>query len=439
MRNKFIYIYYFVLILVLALYTNMSHSPNMLIRLGYLAALVLPLVHRKELVPAVIICALGISDNTFAYPFMPTEMFYYVVLALGFAFLSLHRRDYCSEINPLFVIALLYVVLNDIIMQGKLSPMVSVFLICISFYLCMEDEIEIDSQFLSLAFILISLTISYWALFCSDAQINSYNKVEDIEQTGWTDPNYLSVALGAGLVVAVKDLLKGGNKLVYTIVLILTVIGATVAMLQLASRGIILAVVLAVVALFALSKTSSWVKIIVVIAAALFLVFLYTNQYMEFVLARFEMDDGTGSNRTEIWASKLTDFFNKKNPLNWIFGVGQEEGYRLGKYFGLSVNGISTHNDFISVIVYYGFAGAALFFSVIAYPLRICQKSDRPQILALLVYLLMCSMSIEPMAHGNFVYWGFFFYIMVLARQSQVLEFVEDEEDEDEDEDEDQD
>ena len=139
MKNKFIYIYYFVLILVLALYTNMSHSPNMLIRLGYLAALVLPLLRREELVPAVIICALGISANTFAYPFMPTEMYYYVVLALGFAILSLHRRDFCSGINPLFVIALLYVVLNDIIMQGKLSPMVSVFLICISFYLCMED------------------------------------------------------------------------------------------------------------------------------------------------------------------------------------------------------------------------------------------------------------------------------------------------------------
>ena len=437
MRNKFIYIYYFVLILVLALYTNMSHSPNMLIRLGYLAALVLPLVQRKELVPAVFICALGISANTFAYPFMPTEMFYYVTLALGFALLSLHRYEYRTDINSMFVLALLYVFLNDIIMQGKPSQMVSVFLICISFYLCMEDEVEFDSQFLSLAFILISLTISYWALFCPDAQINSYNKVEDMEQTGWTDPNYLSVVLGAGLVVAVKDLLKGDNKLIYLIVLILTVVGATVAMLQLASRGIILAVILAVVALFALSKTQSWVKIIVVIAAALFVVFLYSNQYMEFVLARFEMDDGTGSHRTEIWASKFTDFFNKRNPLNWIFGVGQEEGYRLGKYYGLSVTGVSTHNDFVSVIIYYGFVGVALFFSVIAYPLRICQKSDRQQIIALLVYPLMCSMTLEPMAHGNFVYWGFLFYIIILARQSQALEFVEDEEDEDEDEDQD--
>ena len=430
MRNKFIYIYYFVLILVLALYTNMSHSPNMLIRLGYLAALVLPLVPRKELVPAVFICTLGISANTFAYPFMPTDMYYYVILALLMAIQSLYRHDFHTRISPLFVVAVIYVGLNDIIMQGELSQMVTVFFICILFYFCMGDVTEVDNH-LSLSFVFISLAISYWALFCPDAQINNYNKAEDMQQTGWTDPNYLSIVLGAGLVVAIKDLIKGNNKALYTIILIMTVLGSIIAMLQLASRGAILAAVLATVVLLVFSKSPIWIKITSIILMALLVSYLYTNDYMDFVLARFETEDGTGNKRTLIWRSKLEDFFRYGNLFDWIFGVGQSKGVELGEFYG---KGLSTHNDFLSVLIYYGFTGIGILFSVIVYPLRICQKSERPQIIALLVFLLMCSMSIEPLARGNVVYWGFFFYIMVLARQSQKMELIEEEEEEEDEE-----
>lgn len=432
MKDKFLYYYYFALILVLALYTNMSHSPNMVVRLGYLGALVLPLVRREALFPAVIICALGISKSTFAYPLMPTDMYYYVILALVFAVLSLYRRDFQAEINPLFLVALIYVLLNDLVLQNGLSKIEVLLVICILFYLCIDNFAEVDTQYLSLSFMLISLTISFWFLFVPEAQVNSYNAVEEMEQTGWMDPNYLGAALGTGLVVAVKDLLAGNKKPYYIVISVLTVIGTTFALLQLASRGAILSVVFAVTILFVFLNSKVWIKITVVILAVLFVLFLYSNQYMEFVLARFEKDDGTGSLRTVIWYTKLDEFFRNRNPLDWVFGIGHREGVELGGTFGMSAHGMSTHNDFLSVLIYYGFVGVIIFFSAIAYPVRICQKSDRPQIIALLVYLLMCSMTIEPMAHGNFVYWGFFFYIIVLARQSQAMELIEEEEDEDE-------
>lgn len=432
MKEKFFYYYYVVLLLILALFTNMNGSPNAIFRMGYLVALVLPLVKREELFPAIIICALGISKSTFAYPLMPTDMYYYVILALVFAVLSLYRRDFQAEINPLFLVALIYVLLNDLVLQNGLSKIEVLLVICILFYLCIDNFAEVDTQYLSLSFMLISLTISFWLLFVPEAQVNSYNAVEEMEQTGWMDPNYLGAALGTGLVVAVKDLLAGNKKPYYIVISVLTVIGTTFALLQLASRGAILSVVFAVTILFVFLNSKVWIKITVVILAVLFVLFLYSNQYMEFVLARFEADDGTGSNRTGIWFSKIDGFFYNKNLLSWIFGVGQSEGVELGDFDG---RGRSTHNDFLSVLIYYGFVGVIIFFSAIAYPVRICQKSDRPQIIALLVYLLMCSMTIEPMAHGNFVYWGFFFYIIVLARQSQAMELIEEEEDEDEDED----
>lgn len=397
----------------------MSNSPNVVIRFGYLAALVLPLVKRTELFPAVIICALGIAKNTFAYPLMPTDMSYYVLLALAFAIISLKRRGFHIVLSPLFLIAFIYVLLNDLILQGTLSNIEAILLICILFYLCIGNIAKIDTQYFSLSFMLISLTISFWALFFPEAQVNSYNVTEDIEQTGWQDPNYLSATLGTGVVVAVKDLLVGNKKKLYIIISVLTVLATTFAMLQLASRGVLLAVVLAVVTLFVSIKSKRRIKIPVIILLALFVVFLYTNQYAEFLLARFDQDDGTANNRTVIWLSKIDEFFSNGNLIDWIFGIGQRNGVRIGITVGNAVNGMSTHNDYLSVLIYYGFVGVVLFLSAIAYPLRICQKTDRPQILALLLYLLMCSMTIEPLAHGHFVYWGFLFYIMVLARQSQ--------------------
>ena len=424
MNGKLLYLYYFVLILALALYTNMSASPNIVIRLGYLAALILPLIKRVELFPAIIICALGISKCTFAYPLMPTDSVYYITLALGFAFLALSRRDYSTRINPIFYYVLIYVGFNDMAMQGELSKMTIMFFIFILFFFCLEDDLEIGCQLLPIAFIIISLTISFWALFFPEAQINSYNKAGDMEQTAWTDPNYLSAALGTGLVIAVRDLIKGSNKLIYISILSLTILGSSLALLFLASRGAILSVTLATTSLFVLSKTSGRTKVIAIIAAGLFLFFLYTNQYMDFLMARVERGDGTGSNRTVVWMSKIDDFFLLDNPLSWIFGVGHDEGTKLGRYFHNAITGFSTHNDYLSMLIYYGFVGLAIFLCVIAYPLRICSKEERPYIIALLVYLLTCSMTIEPLAHGNFVYWGFLFYIMIYARQSQELELV---------------
>jgi hypothetical protein len=39
-------------------------------------------------------------------------------------------------------------------------------------------------------------------------------------------------------------------------------------------------------------------------------------------------------------------------------------------------------------------------------------------------------MTIEPLAQGNFVYWGFLLYIIVWARHSQELELIYEEEEE---------
>lgn len=418
MKGKALYLYYTVLILALVLYTNTNQSPSMLIRMGYLAALVVPLFDKVELFPVIIICSLGIAMNTFAYPLMPTGIVYYVVLGFLFAFLSLSRRGFRTRIKPLFLFAFVYLVVNDLSLHGGISHMAIMFLLFILFFFCIEEE-ETALQLFPSSFIAISLAISYWVIFCPEALTNTYNMVDDLEQKSWTDPNYLSAVLGMGFVVTIRDLFKGENKLQYKVLLIVVALSSTIGLLILASRGAIVSVIIAASILLISSKTNKYIKVGAILFALAFIVFLYSNQYMDLIAARIESDDGSGSYRTEIWLSKLNEFFLIINPFSLITGVGQTRGGQLGTYMGSSAEYISTHNDYLSMLIYYGVAGFIVFLYIIAYPLKICQKTVRPQIASCLAYLLMCSMTIEPLAQGNFVYWGFLFYIIIWARESQ--------------------
>lgn len=420
MNNKFIYFYYFALIAVLILYTNTSGSPNTIIRLGYFVALVVPLIRSVAIFPAVILCALCISKNTFAYPFMPTEMQYYVVLSIAFAVLA-SIRPHCGRSNKLlFILILIYVALNDLLFQGDLSELATMLFIMFFFSIIAENDIELSSKFMPWTFILLSLAVSYWVLFCPEARINVYNSADDMEQVGWRDPNYIGCALGTGLVLSVKELLSENKNRLFFYLAVLTVLLSVFALLNIASRGIFLAVAASVCYMLLFSKVKKGTKVLSILIIVAFLVYLYTNEYFDLLFARFRVDDGTGSERTEIWANKLNAFFEEGTVLNYIFGFGKNGGFNLGGIMA----GRSTHNDYVGILIYYGFLGLVLFVSTTVYTIRKCSKKDRPQIAALMIYLLMCSMTIEPLCMGNIAYLGFFFYVTQLARQSGLKQFA---------------
>lgn len=417
MKNKYLYFYYAFLFLILIFYTNMSGSPSMLIRLGYLVALVIPLLNNITLFPTVILCALCISKNTFAYPFMPTEMYYYSLLSFGFAFLSLSQRGFRSSINPLFVILLFYIFIIDALLQVQFKPMLTIVFILILLYFCAEKDLDKSTMHLPFVFLILSLAMSYWILFCPDARINTYNSVNDMEQVGWRDPNYIGCALGTGIVIAVRELLVGKRDKLSLFSLIVLLVLAVVSLLSLASRGITVAVALSIAILVFFSNVKRKTKTMAAIGLAIMMIFLYSNQYADFIIARFNVDDGTGSGRTTIWLLKLEAFFQEGDLLNLLFGFGFDQGTLLaGKG-----NPLSTHNDLIGILLYYGLVGLFLFFAVLLYPIRICSKRIRPQIIALLTYLIICSFDIEPLSYGNIAYMGFYFYVAQLARRSRLI------------------
>ncbi len=417
-KKGLIIVYYLLLFLVLALYTDLSQSPNIIIRLGYLAALVIPLYSNLELLPAVFVCALGITKNTFAYPFLPTESYYYVLLALVFAVISLLRKRKLS-VTPFFVIILVYVAINDVLLQNHFSNLaVSIFLILL-FHLCFQVEPDTSLTFLPFAFIIITIVLSYWVLFFKDVQVIVYNSAGDMDQMGWMDPNYCGCVLGAGLVLSIRELLFTKNTKVFVFFHSIVIIVALLALLRIGSRGVLISLAIATVFLVSSSRVRFSTKLILIIVSLVLFVFLLNNHYLDLIIARFNNGDQTGSHRTEIWASKLNGFFsNDGNLLKLVFGYGQEEGLKLGSY-KLSSAGTSAHNDFIGILVYYGLFGLALLLMAFAYPVKICSSRSTFQIIALLAYLFVCSMTIEPLSHGNIVYIGMLYYTIQLARQSK--------------------
>lgn len=200
--------------------------------------------------------------------------------------------------------------------------------------------------------------------------------------------------------------------------MIITIVLSVMAVLSIASRGISVSVGITVGLMMLTSKVKTRTKVLTILGLGVFIIFLYTNQYVDFLIARFNADDGTGSHRTVIWTTKLSAFFENGNPFYWFFGYGFDQGWILG--FG---TGYANHNDFVSILIYYGFVGLFLFISALLYPVRICSKKVKPLVFAFIVYLVVCSMSIEPLAAGNIAYISFYFYIIQLARHSRQIQY----------------
>ena len=139
------------------------YSPNLIIRLGYLIAIIVPLIKNRELFPAAIICFLSVSRNTFAYPLLPTEGYYYTILSLLFASLVLFndsKREFAAP-KLLYGLILLYVFWVDIIAGHGISRMTTTIFVCLLFFVCVGRNTKGSVYHLSLSFIFISLVLSY--------------------------------------------------------------------------------------------------------------------------------------------------------------------------------------------------------------------------------------------------------------------------------------
>lgn len=406
-------IYYLFLLIALTTWTDTENLPPILLRLIFMLAVLMPLwINKSHLLPEIFFTFVVISASSFAVSYMPVDGLYVFITIL--VSVSVLGKSKGKKLNfPLcFKILCLLSLFVDLFFSSSLVATfnwLSIIVIGESLFDCRDYK---RVRLIALSFAIISLVLSLEFIFVGGNFVTSVNTLDgDLVRKGWTDPNYFGSIIGMGILASLIELitddkLSGKLRILFSCAIILSLF----TLFTTASRG-------AVVALGCSSLILLWIApikktyrlgIIFICFAVLFL--MYELHMLDLLILRFQSDAGDAGGRTEIWIPRITAFFNDCTPLQWIFGLGTDEAMRLG-----TNQFIGFHNDYLSILVKYGFIG---FFCLIGLLLKpfICCRKNKGIVFSGLVYLALCMFSIEPFTGGQ---WGclyFYLYILILSQ-----------------------
>lgn len=395
-------------------WTSFTSFPPAIIRIAFLLAVVVPSLYLKQgLLPVAITFFWALTANGYAYSYMPTSEYLYALVMLG-AYFTLKRKKQNIRIPEFRVWYYFFavVLIVNFISNLEICNLSYTTLVVLLFpFFIKENDKSIIDKF-SVAFMVLSIVISYYALSIKDSISMSQFLVQD--RISWVDPNYMGMQIGMGSVIAIINLLKYKElDLAQKIISPVALIVSLPAILMTASRGSALCILGAIVIMMISTKTKWYYKVIVSIALLYVGIRLFKNNYFDVLLSRIEDDDGTGAGRTDIWLAKLDGFI--QHPLYWIFGCGHEKGMWLGFKW---MQGY--HNDFIAILCMYGIVGFTFFIKMLLGPLKLLNKksSERYEVYTCLFYLILALITLEPMQSGVIAFYSFLFYTLLKAKYS---------------------
>lgn len=410
--------YYAVLLFILTSWTSLTSAPSMIMRICYLGAVVLPpIIIKRELLLPVLMCFIFVSAYGFSYSYMPTSYGIYLLPLLICAIIEgfTRNREY-----GLFLWIAVFLSFVDILTGGKFETITYCFLILYLFLIISDKSIVAGKsielvKFISIAFSIASLVIVYYYFVYGSQFTFDYGSDSGLERTGWIDANYLSMALGMAIMSSSIALMSLKNNFYEKVLFWFTIVLSFIVMVLLASRGGLLSIAIGGSILLFFSKFKLRTKLLIMLFLFLFIIFLFNNNYFELLVYRIQNDDGTGSGRSEIWKMKFDEFLNTGNLFNYLFGLGFRRSIYLG---GNVVNYYCFHNDFLAYLVSYGIVGLCLFIYMLSYPIiKIRQGTDSKRfVIASIIYLASCCMTLNPLSEGHIVYFFFYFYIVLLSK-----------------------
>lgn len=414
MVKKKLYIYYFVLLLVLCSWVSTASTPPIVVKVFYLFALFTPAVFKSPnmLIP-VLICFLSVSLYAFSYSFMPTERYYYIYVLILLLFFRKKSWGQLQAPPIILVILGLYVICVDYFNGGNLANIdYSLLVIIFSFFFISKSGNEQELYILSFLFITIILSI-YFFIYRENARVET--SVDG--RIYWVDPNYLGNVCAMGVVLAYHSIINktASCKLVRNLCLSTVILGSIMLALN-ASRGAFLSASVSIVLITFFSKIKFSRKIGIVVCVILAVLILYAMGSFDLLLERtVGGDDDTGNGRTIIWSTKLLAFM-QKDFADHLFGLGYNGGFNLGIR-----GGYGFHNDYLALLVDYGIVGFILFTTCLLHPLYLVYKypTYRILVISLIVFLLVCCMTLEPLTAGSCTYWFFYLVILLFARWSK--------------------
>lgn len=393
--------------------TSLS-APNSIIRFGYLLAFFIPIIFKyTQLYLPCLITFMTVCTYNYAFGYLPynTSAYFYITLVSWIIATAVKTKN-ITNVSALFFAVLFYVGSINIIYSGNLSyAFYGMATVGIGMQV-IGNDVRFNRLAMLNSFAIISFVLSVIYLYNYETFLNTYNQFDAIERSGWTDPNYLSCVIGAGIITSLILLIKERKSSVFIrIFWIITIVVSFVAQVLVASRGGILSVGVAAMILILFSKISKFYKVLLILLLSLFITILYTNDYFELLLYRVENDTNGGSGRLDIWDLKISTFISEGNVFTWLFGIGHDQAFKLGVSAGRGF-----HNDYLAILCGYGLVGLLTFFYLLfIHPFKYV-RNDRSIILALVLYLAVTCLTLEPISAGRITFIGFYALILIYSK-----------------------
>lgn len=405
-----IWAFYYGVLLFLLIAWNNETPPPMLYRIGFLFAFTVPLVcYSRFLLPPSLIMFCLVSKFS-PYPtFMPTEPIVYVSMMVILTIILWPRPKVRLHFPIEMILFMIYTILIDVITTGSIHTIsyciASIIMVSLFVDLKKQNLINLLSTSFAVASFLLSLVF-----FRSMAEFTLLvDASQNVERVEWTDPNYFGFVMGMGVFTSIVNLfsIKETHWAMKTFY-ISTIVMSSVVLVLNASRGAILGVLIVSAIMLAFSKIKIRYKILAALFSVALAVFLYREGYMDLLMYRVTEGAGDGGGgRVQIWQRKLHSFFNESNVLEFIFGMGYQNGYNLGFSHGQGF-----HNDFIAILVDYGFLGFVLFlFSL--FKLFILALKNGISCFCAWLYFILCGMTLEPLTLGVFPYFLYYLFSLI--------------------------
>lgn len=399
-----------------------ASEPPMIFRLAFMGAVVFPAVFYKNIsYPAIISLFYTLVIFGFSYSFLPYTYNLYVGITFFIAIFFFNKNWNKNIVPPFLLFFILYIFIIDLIYSlfnyqvYIVGNILYSFMLLVFFIIIIGDNIQGVLSQLSLAFIIITIVLSF--LFIETRELFAVDYGEGLERSGWTDPNYFGCVIGMGTVISMLNIFDSkwyNKKIIEKIIYISALLISVPVLILNASRGALLSVITVFCFLIAFSNVKLGYKIVIFILSIIGCIYLYTNDYFTLLEARILSDDGTGSGRTAIWFAKLDGFLDG-NIFQIIFGNGFYRGGTLGGRL------VGFHNDFIGFLVDYGIVGFFMLLYMLYYPMKILPKKSksRIKIFAIIGYLCVCFLTIEPFLTGILPYFSFYLYAFLLAKKER--------------------
>ena len=112
----------------------------------------------------------------------------------------------------------------------------------------------------------------------------------------------------------------------------------------------------------------------------------------------------TGGDRTTIWQAKLLEF-SELDVATQFVGIGRRACVALAGF-------MSTHNDFLTAMIGYGYFGLVLFSLLIVYPLIKAPKRSKKAIFILSIYMVIECSVLEPIFRGYLFFLMFYMFTL---------------------------